>query len=361
MLANLVASSAPETSIVVHFTPTLRYQVVGITASPVNPAKSIDESEVTDSLAILDRFMSRWSKLVGDPVMSKWIVVALGISVFLNGYLLKGIASGSDSSFAPGSAAEAAARILLASTGSTVDRDDVDAKAGLKRRWSGGQGISELQKEWTAEDAAAMAQQHRRRSEKADIEAHKVAPELIKLSTKVSERRQSSEEDSEISPPPSPISVRIKLRKPTITNGALLHTAESSESSLPPSPSVPGVEREIRLSPSTVALVPLGKVPDTPRSLEVCAKIFDGGVGALLLNDEEIVLLVQKGKVAAYALEKLLNNYERSVSIRRALICEIPFHCFFPHLADPTMQREHPMDTLSSRRIYRISTSTTLA
>ena len=319
MLAHLVASSAPQTSIVVHFTPALRYQA--ITASTANPSRPSTDAEVTDSLAILDRFMSRWSKLVGDPVMSKWIVVALGISVFLNGYLLKGIASGSDSSFAPGSAAEAAARILLASTGSTVDRDDVDAKAGLKRRWSGGQGISELQKEWTAEDAAAMAQQHRRRSEKADIEAHKVAPELIKLSTKVPDRRQSSEEDSEVSPPPSPISVRIKLRKPTLTNGALLHTTESSESS-PPSPSVPGVEREIRLSPSTVALVPLGKVPDTPRTLEVCAKIFDGGVGALLLNDEEIVLLVQKGKVAAYALEKLLNNYERSVSIRRALICE---------------------------------------
>ena len=334
MLAHLVSSSSPQTSIVVHFTPALRYQAIYTVASPVNSSQPSIDGEVTDSLAILDRFMSRWSKLVGDPVMSKWIVVALGISVFLNGYLLKGIASGSDSSFAPGSAAEAAARILLASTGSTVDRDDVDAKAGLKRRWSGGQGISELQKEWTAEDAAAMAQQHRRRSEKADIEAHKVAPELIKLTTKKSDRRQSSEEDSEVSPPPSPISVRIKLRKPTLTNGTLLHSAESDESSLPPSPSVPSVEREIRLSPSTVALVPLGKVPDTPRTLDVCAKIFDGGVGALLLNDEEIVLLVQKGKVAAYALEKLLNDYERSVSIRRALICEFQYTFEIKNVAD---------------------------
>lgn len=32
--------------------------------------------------------------LVGDPVMSKWIIVVLGISVALNGFLLKGIAAG---------------------------------------------------------------------------------------------------------------------------------------------------------------------------------------------------------------------------------------------------------------------------
>ena len=38
--------------------------------------------------------MSNWTNLVGDPVLSKWIVVMLSLSVALNGYLLKGIAAG---------------------------------------------------------------------------------------------------------------------------------------------------------------------------------------------------------------------------------------------------------------------------
>lgn len=284
-------------------------------------------------MAILDRFMSRWTTLVGDPVMSKWIVIALGISVFLNGYLMKGIASGSDSAFAPGSAAEAAARILLASTGISGISGDSDERNGavgvngnslLKRRWSGGiEGLSELQKEWTEEDAKAMTLQHRRRSELAQhVAEENVAPELIKV---VQTKKEGGEEEGEEenSPPPSPIFVRTKLRKGTIgSNGT-----STNQGTAPASTSIPSLsvsterEREIRLSPSTVALVPLGVVPDTPRSLDVCAKIFDGGVGALLLNDEEIIMLVQKGKVAAYALEKLLNDYERSVAIRRALIC----------------------------------------
>jgi hydroxymethylglutaryl-CoA reductase (NADPH) len=33
---------------------------------------------------LLERFMSSWTRLVGDPVFSKW--VALAISISLNGY-----------------------------------------------------------------------------------------------------------------------------------------------------------------------------------------------------------------------------------------------------------------------------------
>ncbi|KAI9254111.1 3-hydroxy-3-methylglutaryl coenzyme A reductase [Helicostylum pulchrum] len=38
------------------------------------------------------------------------------------------------------------------------------------------------------------------------------------------------------------------------------------------------------------------------------------------LSDEEVILLVQKGKMASYALEKVLGDLERAVSVRRALI-----------------------------------------
>jgi hydroxymethylglutaryl-CoA reductase (NADPH) len=44
-----------------------------------------------------------------------------------------------------------------------------------------------------------------------------------------------------------------------------------------------------------------------------------------LLSDEEVVVLAQAGKIAAYALEKLLGDLERAVRIRRALICEFFF------------------------------------
>lgn len=64
------------------------------------------------------------------------------------------------------------------------------------------------------------------------------------------------------------------------------------------------------------------------RSLAECLDIFDNGPRPLseslaLLNDEEIILLALKGKIAAYALEKVLgmNELERAVRIRRALIC----------------------------------------
>jgi hydroxymethylglutaryl-CoA reductase (NADPH) len=40
-----------------------------------------------------ERFMGSWTSFVGNPILSKWIVIALALSVFLNGYILKGIAA----------------------------------------------------------------------------------------------------------------------------------------------------------------------------------------------------------------------------------------------------------------------------
>jgi len=74
----------------------------------------------------------------------------------------------------------------------------------------------------------------------------------------------------------------------------------------------------------------------TIRSLEECIDIFENGPRPLsaslaLLNDEEVILLAQNGKIAAYALEKVLGAgvgvggavaLERAVKVRRALICE---------------------------------------
>jgi hydroxymethylglutaryl-CoA reductase (NADPH) len=41
------------------------------------------------------------------------------------------------------------------------------------------------------------------------------------------------------------------------------------------------------------------------------------------LSDEEVILLVEKGKIAPYALEKVLKDLERAVKIRRAVISRV--------------------------------------
>lgn len=53
------------------------------------------------------------------------------------------------------------------------------------------------------------------------------------------------------------------------------------------------------------------------RTLEECMSLTQTPDA---LSDEEVILLVQKGKMASYALEKVLGDLERAVSIRRALI-----------------------------------------
>ncbi|CAI2178721.1 19095_t:CDS:2 [Funneliformis geosporum] len=59
------------------------------------------------------------------------------------------------------------------------------------------------------------------------------------------------------------------------------------------------------------------------RSVEQCVEILKStapGAGPSALTDEEVILLVNNGKIASYALEKVLGNMERAVRIRRALI-----------------------------------------
>ena len=62
------------------------------------------------------------------------------------------------------------------------------------------------------------------------------------------------------------------------------------------------------------------------RPLEELIDIFENGprpasVALQMLNDEEVILLAQNGKIAPYALEKVLGDLERAVRVRRALIC----------------------------------------
>jgi len=195
-----------------------------------------------------ESFMSFWTTIVSDPVMSKWIVLALAASVFLNGYLLKGL------------------------------------------------GSSTLQRQQTQQSVTVLLEQ---------------AP--IK----------SSDHESSSS----------TMNDQKHTNGIIpTHTAEGRSDpthlpSLPvlhaPDVHAPDAEADVPVTPG-----PVERQSDLEpcRSLEECMRMFNSGPdGVQQLNNEEVILLAQNNKIAAYALEKVLGDLERAVLIRRALICKTSF------------------------------------
>jgi len=281
-------------------------------------------------LASLDRFMTSWTRFVGDPVMSKWIVIILAISLFLNGYLLKGIAIGTSRA----EAAESAARILLAATGQIT----LEEKPGkLLRRHSS----------TTDPFKTSHSIQQARRPQPLD---------LATVEEKNSKSRSNSEGSEEQSPVQQLTMAYPRARRPTagnivppssvsnVSTDRDRRTSESgmsSSSGLQPLRHQPSIEVTTPSARSDVSsfqgsFTPATTVDDfvsddgpitprKPRGLDECVAVFASGEGAPLLSDEEIILLVQKGKVAAYALEKVLKDHQRAVRIRRALICK---HCF---------------------------------
>lgn len=232
-----------------------------------------------------DSFMSSWTSLVGDPVISKWIVLLLGLSVALNGYLLKGIAAGSG----VGLALKMPVRAIGRGVRFSKDKDEDDKKD------------SDLPPAITRVSVAGSST------------AVSVAPAT------------SSIPEAPVSEPERPKRVPLaqKLSLPVDLNSVDERLrAESSKPALP----------------TPVLTPPLPSYDGPVRSLEECVDIFENGprpvsASLALLNDEEVILLSQTGKIAAYALEKLLGNLERAVTIRRALICKlifVPFiHAFY--------------------------------
>ncbi|KAG8987565.1 3-hydroxy-3-methylglutaryl-coenzyme A (HMG-CoA) reductase isozyme, partial [Tulasnella sp. 427] len=270
-----------------------------------------------------------------------WIVVALALSVFLNGYLLKGIGASTTPiqqavAFAPDSTAPSQnpspkkksgiLRVLGAS------RDQVREKD------------SKSDNEFTPEEAyhLQMIKQTKERKFPGTID------------TAVSRLKRS---DSSVSVLSSGISTPLNLgaATPYMTESPVMSRSNSllfSSQSLglstgpeapkraaSPAPVAEPIPVEVKPSPSTNLIAPVPAVKEkavfgiptplgTPRgttesigrrSYEECLKTFeDEGVTAL--NDEEIILLSQKGKIAPYALEKILGDMTRAVKIRRALI-----------------------------------------
>lgn len=263
---------------------------------PTNIVMSIDGFS-SSRMASIDHFMSEWTLLVGDPVLSKWIVVALGISILLNGYLLKGIASNSIGGKGPVAfAAQALAGVFEA---------PLPIEQGRKRRWSGGAALDSYREE---------------RNKSASNALH-LTPKSSQFNLPPVLPHHSSTINGDTTPKGSD-----RQGQANGNGNALGHVV------VPETPQVPIISEPKVTGPYSSSNGngdSYGSSPSSPvatfgrRSLEECAEIFAGGVGAHHLSDEEVILLVEKGKLAPYALEKALKNLERAVRIRRAVISRV--------------------------------------
>lgn len=235
----------------------------------------VSREDAVKSGHVIHNFMESWTRLVGDEVLSKWIVLVLAVSVALNGYLLKGIAVGGTSTLRP--AVSQAVRF-------------------------GGDETKENFKEDTRQPS----------------------PVLPKLSMLESPLLSEADSTPEVTPRPTyfntalpapvapiPVPARsLPLNLDRIDRKLEEQRAHELERSILPS--------------STISATP---PPEGVRSFEEILEVFENGPRPVanslaMLNDEEVVLLSQKGKIAAYALEKMLGDNERAVLIRRALICK---------------------------------------
>lgn len=269
ILEALYAGQPPETDMAVQIVPS------------TNIVMSFD-GHTPSRMASIDHFMTEWTQLVGDPVLSKWIVVTLGISVILNGYLLKGIASNSIGGKGP---VAAAAQVLA---GVFETQTVTEPK---RRRWSGGEQFEHYRQE-------------RMRDAPRSISGKSATPKPhIKTDLPPTMPHPLPGTEGDRTP-----------RNDERTNGdGIGHVV------VPSTPNVPIVaENGIGRSPSEFGPTTFGRRP-----LDECVEIYAGGVGANNLSDEEVILLVEKGKIASYALEKALKNLERAVRIRRAVISRV--------------------------------------
>ncbi|KAG6888461.1 hypothetical protein C0992_008428 [Termitomyces sp. T32_za158] len=241
-------------------TPLLLPAADAVPAVPTAPART------------LEGFMDSWTRLVGDPVLSKWIVVVLAISIMLNGYLIKGIAAGAGVGVGVGTGVAGKA---LRFEGSQADADEDEDEDGEAER-----------KTFTLQDV-----------------------------------------DQRL------LNARLTVPSGTSNPPSISHTPSTPTAVSTPSP---------RVLPLPLPLpLPEAKRDDEApaRAYDELAGMYDAAEGMHAkaevlagMTDQEVVLLVQKNKVAAYALEKALSGGEagwgirekelrRAVRVRRAVLC----------------------------------------
>jgi len=239
----------------------------------------VSHEDAVKSGHVLHNFMESWTRLVGDEVLSKWIVLVLAVSVALNGYLLKGIAVGGTNSLRPPAVSQAVR--------------------------FGGDDTRERVKEDIRQPSPMFP--------KLSILDSPILPE-VDVTPEVTPRPTYFNTALPAPVAPVPVPARgISLNLERIDQK--LEEQRANE-----------LERSI-LPPSTISAAP---PPEGIRPFEDILDIFENGPRPVanslaMLNNEEVILLSQKGKIAAYALEKMLGDNERAVLVRRALICKSSF------------------------------------
>ena len=261
-------SSATDASVFVKIAPPVNVHIIPATPS-AHPTASVSsilsattEAQNANTGEVIENFMSSWTTLVGDPFMSKWIVVILGLSVALNGFLLKGIAAGS---------------------GLPVVRGSVRFRSRAR--------VSDKAEEEVSEPIKPV------------VAVPSVGPVLA---------------------PPAPAPVPEPVAAPPVVTAPVKSKPQVLSIPVDLNTVDAKLERE-RLHAEALARAERAR-NEPVRSLDEIIDIFENGprpvsASLSLLTDEEVIILAQNGKIAAYALEKMLGDFERAVTIRRALIC----------------------------------------
>ncbi|KIL63528.1 hypothetical protein M378DRAFT_665597 [Amanita muscaria Koide BX008] len=222
----------------------------------------------------IDDFMSSWTKLVGDPILSKWIVLLLALSISLNGYLLKGLAAG---------------------LGFNGAFEGFPKKGGVRFEGDANENEAEESKECAQEPST-------------------VSDPSARLNLSPPPKRAANISSAFASPKAVPSS--------TFTLEDVDRKLKAQLAIVPPSMSTPAgaasATQDKEGSPIS---------NENVRTLAECVDVFENGPRPVseslaLLNDEEVILLTQCGKIAPYALEKVMGpkQLERAVKIRRAII-----------------------------------------
>ena len=280
-----------------------------VTSTGVRP---VPVGRGSSSLAVLDSLMSSWTVIVGDPVISKWMSLALGISIFLNAYLLKGIATG-NAAFSDGNAAGVAAYAAARFIGAHLDSEATATEQHTERhsrRWA------------TRPENGRQAIQNRTQSADGISEYHNRLAKLSATLITAPLSKLTIENDKLASKDASANAAGVNAVPAEAIKPDAMEAVKKSD--VAPSSdgdgavTTPGQRgQQIRLQDATY-VGPDGEA--VVRPLEELVEIYAGGAGVFFLTDEEIITLSQNGKIAAYALEKVLQDHERAVRVRRALV-----------------------------------------
>ncbi|TDL16821.1 hypothetical protein BD410DRAFT_591341 [Rickenella mellea] len=281
------ATDVDSAQLLVKVAPPLYVQVVSANSSLMSNS-SLKNVAAVKLAEVIEEFMSNWTRLVGDSVVSKWIVFGFAVSMALNAYILKGIGASAAFSQARRDGVESTEQIHVPSREVEI-RQETHAAAmavpSTEQALARGRAMDDVdQVQLKLDQLRAQAKPHKR---------------------PVFTSGNSSESDNS---DPSPIK-EPKPEAPAIHHRQSSET--SSESSSPEPVSDDSSEQETFSSGC--------------RTLEECVSIFECNqrpvsVSLSMLDNEEVIMLAQAGKIQPYALEKTLDDFERAIVIRRALI-----------------------------------------